>query len=339
MGRKKNEEIKDLKEESLSETLKRHFGKEIIFSGELDRFSLKAENIISTGSLALDIALGTGGIPTGKIVEMYGPESSGKTSLMYSIIAQAQQLKKNVLYIDTEHAYDKKYARSFGVNLAAPLFTITQPDSLEQAADIILMCAGLGKIDLICLDSYAGSPSEAELEGSIQDQQVSVGPRVLAKLFRKVVPVLDANNVALIISNQIRDKIGVVYGSKESTPGGHAIKHHASVRLDLRKIEVVKQSERPIAQRIRIKVAKNKLASPYQEAEALLMFNKGFSLYDDLKTIGVATGVIEQSGTFLKYKSSTIGQGRDIVNETLNNDPKLKKSIISDIYTNLDLLT
>ena len=277
---------------------------------------------ISTGSIGLDLALGIGGVPRGRVIEIYGPESSGKTTLTLQITAECQKLGGVCAFIDAEHALDVKYAKNLGVDVENLL--VSQPDYGEQALDIVETLARLGAVDLIIIDSVAALTPKVELEGEMTDQQVGVQARLMSKALRKLTGVLHKMNTTVIFINQIRMKIGMMgYGSPETTTGGNALKFYASVRIDIRRIATLKQGEVSIGNRTKAKVVKNKVAPPFKQAEFDIMFGEGISKFGELVDYGVKLDIIDKSGAWFSYEDKKLGQGREKVKDTLKEDPAL----------------
>lgn len=285
---------------------------------------------ISTGSIGLDLALGIGGVPRGRVVEIYGPESSGKTTLTLQITAECQKLGGVCAFIDAEHALDVKYAKNLGVDVDNLL--VSQPDYGEQALDIVETLARSGAIDLIIIDSVAALTPKVELEGEMTDQQVGVQARLMSKALRKLTGVLHKMNTTVIFINQIRMKIGMMgYGSPETTTGGNALKFYASVRIDIRRIATLKQGEVSIGNRTKAKVVKNKVAPPFKQAEFDIMFGEGISKVGELVDYGVKLDIIDKSGAWFSYEDRKLGQGREKVKDALKEDPILALEIETKI--------
>jgi len=281
---------------------------------------------ISTGSLGLDLALGIGGVPEGRVVEIYGPESSGKTTLTLHIIAEAQKKGSICAFIDAEHALDVGYAKNLGVDVENLL--ISQPDYGEQALDIVETIARSGAVDLIVIDSVAALTPKVEIEGEMGDQQVGVQARLMSKALRKLTGVLHKMNCTIIFINQIRMKIGTMgYGSPETTTGGNALKFYASVRIDIRKIATLKQGESQIGNRVKAKVIKNKVAPPFRQAEFDIMFGEGISKEGELVDYGVKLDIIDKSGAWFSFEDTKLGQGRENVKQKFKDEPELAKKI------------
>lgn len=281
---------------------------------------------ISTGSLGLDLALGIGGVPEGRVVEIYGPESSGKTTLTLHIIAEAQRNGGVCAFIDAEHALDVGYAKNLGVDVENLL--ISQPDYGEQALDIVETIARSGAVDLIVIDSVAALTPKVEIEGEMGDMQVGTQARLMSKALRKLTGVLHKMNCTIIFINQIRMKIGTMgYGSPETTTGGNALKFYASVRIDIRKIATLKQGESQIGNRVKAKVIKNKVAPPFRQAEFDIMFGEGISKEGELVDYGVKLDIIDKSGAWFSFEDVKLGQGRENVKQKFKDEPELAKQI------------
>jgi recombination protein RecA len=285
---------------------------------------------ISTGSIGLDLALGVGGVPEGRVVEVYGPESSGKTTLALQITAECQKKGGVCAFIDAEHALDVIYARNLGVDIENLL--VSQPDYGEQALDIVETIARSGAIDLIVIDSVAALTTKVEIDGEMTDQQVGVQARLMSKALRKLTGVLHKMNCTIIFINQIRMKIGMMgYGSPETTTGGNALKFYASVRIDVRKIATLKQGENQIGNRVKAKVIKNKVAPPFRQAEFDIMFGEGISKEGELVDYGVKLDIIDKSGAWFSYEDIKLGQGRENVKQKFKDEPDLAAEIENKI--------
>ncbi len=285
---------------------------------------------ISTGSLGLDLALGIGGVPKGRVIEIYGPESSGKTTLTLQITAECQKQGGVCAFIDAEHALDISYAKNLGVDVENLL--VSQPDYGEQALDIVETIARSGAVDLIVVDSVAALTPKVELEVEMTDQQVGVQARLMSKALRKLTGVLHKMNTTVIFINQIRMKIGMMgYGSPETTTGGNALKFYSSVRIDIRRIATLKQAEQPIGNRTKAKIVKNKVAPPFKQAEFDIMFGEGISKYGELVDYGVKLDIIDKSGAWFSYEDKKLGQGREKVKEAFKEDPELAAEIENKI--------
>lgn len=289
---------------------------------------------IPTGSMTLDMALGIGGVPRGRIVEIYGPESSGKTTVALSIIAQAQKLGGEVAFIDVEHALDPVYAQALGVNINDLL--VSQPDSGEQALEIAEALIRSGAIDAIVVDSIAAMTTRAEIDGEMGDLHVGQLARLMSQAMRKLTSAISKSNCVAIFINQIREKIGVMYGNPETTPGGRALKFYASVRIDVRKGEVIKEGNQVIGASTKCKVVKNKVAPPFKEAEFDMMYGVGISRTGEVLDIAVDLDIIKKGGSWFSYGDRKLGQGRDNVKELLKNEPELMKEIEEQIIARKD---
>ena len=285
---------------------------------------------ISTGSLSLDLALGIGGLPKGRVIEIYGPEASGKTTLALQVVAEAQKTGGICGFIDAEHALDVIYAKNLGVDVDNLL--VSQPDYGEQALDIVETIARSGAIDLIVIDSVAALTPKVELEGEMTDQQVGVQARLMSKALRKLTGVLSKMNCTVIFINQIRMKIGMMgYGSPETTTGGNALKFYASVRIDVRRIASLKQGEAQIGNRVKAKVIKNKVAPPFRQAEFDIMFGEGISKEGELVDYGVKLDIVDKAGAWFSYEDTKLGQGRENVKQKFKDEPELAKEIENKI--------
>ena len=280
---------------------------------------------VPTGSLALDIALGVGGIPRGRIVEIYGPESSGKTTLVYHLIAQAQRLGGVAAFIDTEHAMDPNYARTIGVNVDDLL--VSQPDYGEQALEITEMLIRSGAIDIVAIDSVAALTPRAEIEGEMGDSFVGLQARLMSQALRKLAGTLSKSGTICVFTNQLREKIGVMFGNPETTTGGKALKFYATIRLDIRRIETLKEGTEAVGNRVRVKVAKNKVAPPFKQAEFDIMYGTGISREGTLLDLGVTADVVHKSGAFFSYNDDRLGQGRAAARQFLRDNPDIADDI------------
>lgn len=289
---------------------------------------------ISTGSLTLDIALGIGGLPRGRIVEIYGPESSGKTTLSLHCIAEGQKNNGNVAFIDVEHALDPTYAAALGVDVDSLL--VSQPDTGEDALEIAEALIRSGAIDVIVIDSVAALVPKAEIEGEMGDSHVGLHARLMSQALRKLAGAINKSNCVAIFINQLREKVGVVYGNPEVTTGGRALKFYSSVRIDIRKQEVLKQNGEMIGAHTKAKVVKNKLAPPFREAEFDIMYGKGISRIGELLDLAVKADVVQKAGAWFSYDGKRLGQGRDNVKELLENDKELSKEIEDKLMANID---
>jgi len=285
--------------------------------------------VIPTGSLPLDIALGIGGLPRGRVIEIYGPEASGKTTIALSVIAEAQKMGGIAAFVDAEHALDPVWAKKLGVNLEELL--ISQPDTGEQALEIAEQLIRSGGIDVLVVDSVAALVPKAEIEGEMGDAVVGLQARLMSQALRKLTGVISKSKTAVIFTNQLRQKIGIMFGNPETTPGGLALKFYASVRLDTRRIETLKQGDKVIGSRTRVKVVKNKLSGPFRIAEFDVMADEGISKEGGIIDVGVECDVIQKSGAFYKYEDDVIGQGKEAAKAYLRENPDIKKKIISEI--------
>lgn len=285
---------------------------------------------IPTGSLTLDMALGIGGVPRGRIVEIYGPESSGKTTVALQIVAEAQKLGGEVAFIDVEHALDPVYAEALGVDINSML--VSQPDSGEQALEIAEALVRSGAIDCIVLDSVAAMVTKAEIDGEMGDTHVGQLARLMSQAMRKLTGVISKSNCVAIFINQIREKIGVIYGNPETTPGGRALKFYSSVRIEVRKGEAIKNGAEIIGNRTRCKVVKNKVAPPFKEAEFDILYGKGVSRIGELVDIATELDVIHKAGAWFSYEGNKIGQGRENTKEFLLNHPEMMAEIEAKVY-------
>ncbi len=280
---------------------------------------------ISTGSIALDIALGTGGVPRGRVVEVFGPESSGKTTLALHIIAEAQKAGGIAAFIDAEHALDASYARALGVDIDNLL--LSQPDTGEQALEITETLVRSGAIDCIVIDSVAALVPRAEIDGEMGDQHMGLQARLMSQALRKLTGSVSKSRTTVIFINQIRMKIGVMFGNPETTTGGNALKFYSSVRLDIRKVSSLKEGDDMIGNRVRVRVVKNKVAPPFKDAEFDILFGKGINYEGELLDLGTAHGMIQKSGTWFSYGEERMGQGRENARGFLLNNPEIKEKL------------
>ncbi|HGY10147.1 MAG TPA: recombinase RecA [Oceanithermus profundus] len=315
------------RQKALASTLKqieKRFGTGAIMRlGERPRQEVE---VIPTGSLALDLALGIGGIPRGRIIEIYGPESGGKTTLALHIVAQAQKLGGVAAFVDAEHALDPVYARQLGVDVDNLL--LSQPDTGEQALEIVELLVRSGAVDVIVVDSVAALVPRAEIEGEMGDSHVGLQARLMSQALRKLTGVLSKSNTSAIFINQIREKVGVMYGNPEVTTGGRALKFYSSIRLDVRRRgQPIKKGDQPIANVVRVKVTKNKLAPPFREAELELYFGRGIDPVADLVTVAADQGVIEKSGSWFSYGEIRLGQGKEKAADYLRANPEMIEEI------------
>jgi recombination protein RecA len=307
--------------------LDKQFGKgSVMFLGESPKLTV---DTISTGSLALDLALGVGGVPRGRITEIHGAESSGKTTLAYHIVAEAQKAGGTAAFIDAEHSVDPEYARNLGVDLDRLL--ISQPDNGEEALEIMDALVRSGAIDVVVLDSVAALVPKAEIEGDMGDSHMGLQARLMSQAMRKLNGTISKTNTAAVFINQIREKIGVMFGNPETTPGGRALKFYASVMLDVRRVETLKQGSDMVGNRVKVKVTKNKVAPPFRVAEFDIMFGKGISRSGSIIDIGVELGMINKSGSWFTYGDQRIGQGRENAKQFMEQNPEVMDEIESTI--------
>jgi recombination protein RecA len=308
-------------------TIEKQFGRGAIMKlGSRDKLVLET---IPTGSIALDLALGVGGIPRGRITEIFGPESSGKTTVCQHVLAEAQARGGVVAFIDVEHALDPGYARACGVNVDELL--VSQPDTGEQALEITETLIRSGGIDCVVVDSVAALVPRAEIEGEMGDSFMGVQARLMSQALRKLTGAVSRSNTALVFTNQLREKIGVMFGNPETTPGGRALKFYCSVRLDIRRIETLKTGTDAIGSRTRVKVVKNKVASPFRLAEFDIMYNEGISREGGLLDVGIAAGVLSKTGAWFNYGETRLGQGRENSRDFLKANPELASTIEQEI--------
>jgi recombination protein RecA len=316
--------------------IERQFGKGSIMRMG-DEGALVKVSAVPTGALSLDLALGIGGMPRGRIIEVFGPESSGKTTLVYHVLAEAQRLGGVCAFIDAEHAMDPLYARAIGVDIDELL--VSQPDYGEQALEIADMLVRSGAIDVVAIDSVAALTPRAELEGQMGDQSVGVQARMMSQAMRKIAGNLNRTGTLCLFTNQIREKVGVMFGSPETQPGGRALKFYASQRLDIRRIETLKEGTEAVGNRVRVKVVKNKVAPPFRQAEFDIEFGKGISSSGNLLDLGIEHGVVTKSGSFFSYGDERLGQGRGNAKAFLDEHPEVAREIESRIYEVLGLGT
>jgi recombination protein RecA len=288
---------------------------------------------VSTGSLGLDIALGIGGLPRGRVVEIYGPESSGKTTLTLQVVAEVQKAGGTAAFVDAEHALDPSYAQKLGVNIDDLL--VSQPDTGEQALEITDMLVRSGAVDVVIIDSVAALTPKAEIEGEMGEMQMGLHARLMSQALRKLTGNIKRSNTIVIFINQIRMKIGVVFGNPETTTGGNALKFYASVRLDIRRIGAVKNGEEVVGNQTRVKVVKNKVSPPFREAEFEIMYGAGISREGEIIDLGSAQGIVEKSGAWYSYKGERIGQGKDNVRTFLKEHPGIAREIEGQVRAKL----
>ena len=286
-------------------------------------------SVIPTGALSIDAALGVGGVPRGRVIEIYGPESGGKTTLTLHIIAEAQKLGGQAAFIDAEHALDPVYARKLGVDVDNLL--VSQPDNGEQALEIAQKLIQSNAVDVIVVDSVAALVPRAELEGDMGDPQMGLQARLMSQALRKLTAIVSKSNTCLIFINQIREKIGVMFGNPETTTGGRALKFYSSIRLDIRRIQSIKEGDRVIGSRTRAKVVKNKVAAPFREAEFDILYGEGVSREGDLIDLGVEKGVLEKAGTWISYSGERLGQGRENVRIFLKEHADVRRKLETEL--------
>lgn len=315
--------------------IEKTFGKGSIM--KLGDNKMEAIEATSTGSLGLDIALGVGGVPRGRVVEIFGPESSGKTTLTLHIIAEAQKKGGTCAFVDAEHALDPIYAKKLGVNIDELL--ISQPDTGEQALEIADTLVRSGAIDVVVIDSVAALVPKAELDGEMGDSHMGLQARLMSQALRKLTGSISRTNCTVIFINQIRMKIGVMFGSPETTAGGNALKFYASVRLDIRRIGAIKDKEEIVGNQTRVKVVKNKVAPPFRIVEFDIMYGEGISKTGELIDLGVKAGIIEKSGSWFSYKDQRIGQGRENAKQFMKDNPKLADEIEKKIRENAGVIS
>lgn len=325
------------KEKALSsalEQIEKQFGKGAVMRlGQNSALNVEA---IPTGSLSLDLALGIGGLPRGRIVEVYGPESSGKTTLALHCIAEAQKAGGNAAFIDVEHALDPVYAAALGVDIDSLL--VSQPDTGEQALEITEKLVASGAIDVIVVDSVAALVPRAEIEGEMGDSHVGLQARLMSQALRKLAGVISKSNCVAIFINQLREKIGVMYGNPETTTGGRALKFYASVRIDIRKTEILKNGSDMVGSRTKAKVVKNKVAPPFREAEFDVMYGEGISRVGELLDLAVKLNIVQKSGAWFSYQGTRLGQGRDNAKMFFKENPEIADEIEAQVRANVDQL-
>ncbi|MBI3318572.1 MAG: recombinase RecA [Candidatus Omnitrophica bacterium] len=307
--------------------IERQFGKGAIM--KLGGETLTNVPSLPTGSIALDMALGIGGIPRGRVVEIFGPESSGKTTLTLSLIAQTQRNGGIAAFIDAEHAFDPTYAKKIGVDCEELL--ISQPDTGEQALEIAEMLIRSNAVDVVVVDSVAALVPKAEIEGEMGDAHVGLQARLMSQALRKLTGAISRSKTSLVFINQLREKIGIMFGNPETTPGGRALKFYASVRLDIRRIEHIKRGEQAVGSHVRVRVVKNKVAPPFRQAEFDIMYDEGISRSSDLIDVGTQTGLLQRSGAWLLYGEVKLGQGRENARSFLKENPKLLSELESKL--------
>ena len=324
-----NTEKKKALEAALSQ-IEKQFGKGSVMKlGETTVMDVEA---IPTGSLSLDIALGIGGIPRGRIVEVYGPESSGKTTLTLHMIAEAQKLGGEAAFIDAEHALDPVYAKHLGVDIDNLI--VSQPDTGEQALEIAEALVRSGALDIIVVDSVAALVPKAEIDGDMGDSHIGLQARLMSQALRKLAGAINKTKTVIIFINQLREKVGIMFGNPETTTGGRALKYYASVRLDIRKIENIKQDGEVTGNRARVKVVKNKMAPPFREAEFDIVYGKGISKSGSILDLAVNLDIVEKSGSWFSYNGERIGQGRENIKKYLEENPKIMEEIEEKVREN-----
>lgn len=307
--------------------IRERFGDSAIMKmGEATQLNVEA---IPTGCISVDLALGIGGVPRGRVVEIYGPEAAGKTTLAQHIVAEAQKRGGIAAFVDAEHALDPEYAKKIGVNVEELL--ISQPDTGEQALDIVETLVRSGGIDVIVIDSVAALTPKAEIEGEMGDMQIGAQARLMSKALRKLTPLVGKSSTIVIFINQIRQKIGVMFGNPETTPGGNALKFYSSVRIEVRRRAQIKQGDRIVGNRVAAKIVKNKVAAPFRTTEFDIMYNEGISITGDVLEVGVQFGVVEKSGNTYSYKEEKLGTGREVAKQFLRDNSKLVEAIKKDI--------
>jgi len=308
--------------------IKRQFGEGAVM--RLNDDAVTDIEAISTGSLTLDHALGIGGLPKGRIIEVYGPESSGKTTLSLHVVAECQRAGGNVAFVDAEHALDPSYAKKLGVDTDSLL--VSQPDTGEQALEIVDMMVRSGGVDLVIVDSVAALTPRSEIEGEMGDQHVGLQARLMSQALRKLTANIKRSNAMVLFINQIRMKIGVMFGNPETTTGGNALKFYSSVRLDIRRIGAIKKGDEVIGNETRVKIVKNKVAPPFKKAEFEIFYNKGICKAGELITLGVAHGIIDKSGAWYGFEGERLGQGKDKVRELLKTNEALRAKIEAALH-------
>ena len=305
------------------EKIEKDFGKGAIMKlGDKPAVSVET---IPTGALALDVALGVGGIPRGRIIEIYGPESSGKTTLAQHIVAECQKKGGIAAFVDAEHALDPEYARNLGVNVDELL--ISQPDTGEQALDITEELVRSGAVDIIVVDSVAALVPKAEIEGSMEDQQMGLQARLMSKALRKLTGIIGKTNTTVIFINQLRQKIGVMYGNPETTTGGNALKYYASVRLEIKRVEGIKGDGEDVGNHVRVRILKNKVAPPFRTAEFDIIFGKGFCKIGNILDVAVDLDIVKKAGSWFSFNDDKLGQGRDKAKDFLASNPEILNQI------------
>ena len=326
-----NNEKKKALESALGQ-IEKQFGKGSVM--KLGDFKAMNVEAIPTGALSLDVALGIGGIPKGRIIEIFGPESSGKTTLALHMIAECQKLGGEAAFIDAEHALDPVYAKHLGVDIDDLI--VSQPDTGEQALEIVEALVRSGAIDIIVVDSVAALVPKAEIDGDMGDAHVGLQARLMSQALRKLAGVLNESNTAIIFINQLREKVGIMFGNPETTPGGRALKFYSSVRLDIRKVENLKQDGEVFGNRARVKVVKNKVAPPFREAEFDIIYGKGISKSGNILDLAVSLDIVEKSGSWFSYDGTRIGQGRENAKKYFEDNPKIMAEVEKKVRAKFD---
>ncbi len=319
--------INEDKEKALSAALsqiEKQFGKGSIMKLGDDHMKLNIE-AISTGSISLDLSTGIGGIPKGRIIEVYGPESSGKTTLALHMIAEAQKTGGRAAFIDAEHALDPEYAKNLGVDIDELL--VSQPDTGEQALEICEMLVRSGALDIVVVDSVAALVPKSEIEGEMGDSHVGLQARLMSQALRKLAGIINKSKAAVVFINQLREKIGVVYGNPEVTTGGRALKFYASMRFDVRRVETIKQGDQMLGNRVKVKIVKNKVAPPFKQAEFDIMYGEGISKIGDIMDCAVEKDIIDKAGSWYSFEGNRIGQGRENVKKYLSENPDILSKV------------
>ncbi|MCR3758561.1 recombinase RecA [Clostridium felsineum] len=326
-----NEKLKAI--DAAMSQIEKQFGKGAIMKlGEQDILNVDS---ISTGCLSLDIALGIGGVPRGRVVEIYGPESSGKTTVALHILAEAQKKGGAAAFIDAEHALDPQYAKALGVDIDN--LVISQPDTGEQALEIAEALVRSGAIDVIVVDSVAALVPKAEIEGEMGDSHVGLQARLMSQALRKLTGSINKSKCIAIFINQLREKVGIMFGNPETTPGGRALKFYASVRMDIRKIDTIKQGEEMIGNRVRVKVVKNKVSPPFKQAEFDIMYNEGISREGNVVDVGVKENIVQKSGAWFSYGDIRLGQGRENAKLFFKENPEIRTEVENKIRAKYEL--
>lgn len=330
MATKKQTEKKQFGEslQTAVDQIEKQFGKgSIMRLGEATQMNVQ---VIPTGSLSLDIALGVGGVPKGRVIEIYGPESSGKTTLAYHVIAEAQKMGGTAAFVDAEHALDPDYAKNIGVDIEKLL--ISQPDTGEQALEITETLVRSGSIDVLVVDSVAALVPRAEIEGDMGESHMGLQARLMSQALRKLTGIISKSNTVVIFINQLRMKIGVMFGNPETTTGGQALKFYSSVRMDIRRTEQLKDGENVIGNHVKVKIVKNKVAPPFKTAEFDIMYNEGISKVGEVVDLGVKHNFVEKSGAWYEYNNQKIGQGREAAKQYLRDNPKIAEEIEKKVH-------